>query len=108
MSYVQRKNGAIVGAYGLPQPGFAEELLADDNAELVVFLNPPRDPRLITDDAERSAAKQDAAILALINSTPSQCVTFARNNFPSLTLAEQNRIGMLINILAVAVRPAVR
>ncbi len=38
--YVQRINGAIAGAFNWPQPGYAEEWLADDNSELVAFLAP--------------------------------------------------------------------
>lgn len=41
MSFVQRKDGAIVGCYGLAQPGFAEEVIADDNPEVIAFLTPP-------------------------------------------------------------------
>jgi hypothetical protein len=41
MSYVERMNGKIVGLYANPQPGLAEEFLADDDAELVAYLNPP-------------------------------------------------------------------
>lgn len=64
--------------------------------------------RLATDAADLAAAKIDNAIMALVNSTPAQLRTFAQNNFPSLTLAEQNRLGVILNILAVAVRPQVR
>jgi hypothetical protein len=38
--YVERQNGAIVGAYRVPQPGYAEEEIADDDPEVVAFLNP--------------------------------------------------------------------
>jgi hypothetical protein len=69
---------------------------------------PEPDPRLVLDAEECAAAKVDAAILALVNATPAQLVNYARNNFPSLTLAEQNKMGTILNILAVAVRPAIR
>jgi hypothetical protein len=64
--------------------------------------------RLATDEAERQQAQIDATILGLVNSTPAQLMNYARNNFPTFTLAEQNRIGMMLNIIAVAVRPQVR
>ena len=64
--------------------------------------------RFSDDASELATAKVDSAILQLVNSTPAQLVTFARNNFPTLTLAEQNRIGVILNILAVAVRPHMR
>jgi len=42
--YVQRENGTITGVYRNLQKGFAEEELADDNAEVLAFLNPPAPP----------------------------------------------------------------
>lgn len=46
MPYVERADGAITGAYAMLQSGYAEEFVADDNAELVAFLNrePPAQP----------------------------------------------------------------
>ncbi|MBY3027594.1 hypothetical protein HF265_00465 [Rhizobium leguminosarum] len=41
MPYVHRVNGTIVEAFAVLQTGYAEELLSDDNAELIDFLNPP-------------------------------------------------------------------
>jgi hypothetical protein len=109
----RRVDRSIYGCWTSKQPDDADhpgqEEIADNHPDLLAYLTPKtRDPRLIADDIERDVAKQDAAILVLVNSTPAQCIAFARNNFPSLTLAEQNRLGMLINILAVAVRPVVR
>ncbi len=42
MPYVQRTNGTVTGLYANPQKGYAEEFLADDNAEVIAFLNPAR------------------------------------------------------------------
>src|SRR3954468_22732391 len=104
MPFVQRDaQGKVQGCFARLQPLIAEEFLADNDPAVGAFLNPPPDPRLVLDEQERIAAKVDATILSLVNSTPSQLMTFARNNFPTLTLAEQNRIGMILNILAVAV-----
>nr|WP_063805899.1 hypothetical protein [Rhizobium altiplani] len=44
MAYVQRESGTVVSVYRNPQEGFAEEALADDNAEVAAFLNPPPPP----------------------------------------------------------------
>lgn len=41
MTYVLREQGRIVVAFGLLQPGYAEESLAEDDPELLAFLNPP-------------------------------------------------------------------
>ena len=47
MPYVQRDDeGNITGCFANPQPGFAEEYLPDDDAEVVDFL----------EGAERAAA----------------------------------------------------
>lgn len=39
--FVQRANGVIVGVYANRQDGYAEEELADDDAEILAFLDPP-------------------------------------------------------------------
>lgn len=41
MSYVLRDKGAITTVFGLLQPGFAEERVADDDPELLAFFNRP-------------------------------------------------------------------
>lgn len=40
MPYVARREGAVVGLYANRQPGYAEEWLADDDAEVLAFRNP--------------------------------------------------------------------
>lgn len=87
---------------GQPTQAEIDAVLGTDAAALALK------QRLADDAAELAAAKVDNAIQQLVNSTPAQLMTFARNNFPTLTLAEQNRLGMILNILAVAVRPHVR
>lgn len=64
--------------------------------------------RVSADENERLAAKGDAKIMALVNATPAQLVNYARNNFPSLSLAEQNEMAAILYALAVAVRPEIR
>jgi hypothetical protein len=44
MPFVERVNGVVNGVYQNLQPGYAEEFLADDDAEVVAFLNPPPPP----------------------------------------------------------------
>jgi hypothetical protein len=41
MPYIERREGVIFGVYANLQPGYAEEFLADDDAEVVAYLNPP-------------------------------------------------------------------
>jgi hypothetical protein len=64
--------------------------------------------RMQLDQDERAAAKIDNAVMVLVNSKPAELQTFAQNNFPSLTVAERNRMAIILSILAVAVRPVVR
>lgn len=45
MPYVQRDgNNAVCGVYANLQPGYAEEWLEDDDAEVLAYLNPPAPP----------------------------------------------------------------
>jgi hypothetical protein len=108
MPFVQRRLGIVCGCYAALQPSIAEEFLPDNAPEILAFLNPTPDPRTVLDEQERAAAKVDNALMALVNSTPAQLQTFAQNNFPSLTVTERNRMAVILNILAVAVRPHVR
>jgi hypothetical protein len=41
MPYVERRDGKVIGLYANKQSGYAEEFLADNDAEIVAFLNPP-------------------------------------------------------------------
>ena len=86
-------DGAVFTEIPAPVPT-AEELAATARRQL--------------DDQERQQAMLDSAVLALVNATPAQLVVYARNNFPSLTLAEQNKMGLILHILAIAVRGMVR
>lgn len=40
MPYVQRNAGKVCGIYANAQPGYAEEFLPDDSAEVLEYLNP--------------------------------------------------------------------
>lgn len=45
MPFVERnQTGDIVGLYARPQPGRAEEFLADDHADVTAFQNTPAPP----------------------------------------------------------------
>ena len=70
--------------------------------------DPVPDPRVVTDEEEREAAKVDSAVLALINQTRAEWTTWAQTNFPTLTTAERTRMGTICWLLAVAIRRQVR
>lgn len=108
MPYVQRRDGVVCGCYAVLQPSIAEEEIASDHPDVVAFLNPPPDPRRVLDQEELLQAEGDAKIMALVNATPAQLVSYARNNFPSLALAEQNEMAAILYALAVAVRTQIR
>lgn len=59
--YVERRDGAIVGAFRNPQPGVAEELLPDTDPELAAFLNP------VETDAQRVERLASAAVLDVLS-----------------------------------------
>jgi len=55
--FVERRNGAVCGVYANLQPGFAEEELPEDHADVVEFrvrVNTP-DPQTQIDTLERKA-----------------------------------------------------
>lgn len=64
--------------------------------------------RKSTDAAEAQASRVDAAVTSLLDMTAAQRVAWARTNFPSLTQPEQNKLGMLLTMVAIALRPLVR
>jgi hypothetical protein len=69
--FIQRDaQGKIQGCFAKLQPGIAEEFLADDAPEILLFFNPPPDPRKVLDAQELTAAKADATLMSLINMTP--------------------------------------
>lgn len=70
MPYVQRDaDGKIIGIYGAFQESYAEEELPDDDAEVVAFLAPKPQPRLVLKrvivDRLYAAGKLEAARAAL-------------------------------------------
>jgi hypothetical protein len=41
MPYVERRDGKVIALYACLQPGYAEEFLEDNHADVVAFHNPP-------------------------------------------------------------------
>lgn len=64
--------------------------------------------RKSTDAAEAQASRVDAAVTGLLDMTAAQRIAWARTNFPSLTQPEQNKLGMVLTMVALALRPQVR
>lgn len=65
MPFIQRENNVIVGVYANFQEGYAEEEVADDNAELEAFRNRPMPVALIS----RRQFFQQAAVSGIITET---------------------------------------
>lgn len=109
MRYVQRDGQAkIIADFANAQPGYAEEQIDEAAAEFIAYRNPPADPRLVTDEAERLACKVDVQVLPLVNQTKAEWITWAGANFPSLTAAERTRLGILFWVVSVGVRKFIR
>ena len=66
------------------------------------------DQRCLLDEQERQACKTDPTILSLIDQTRTEWVAWANTNFPSLTTAEQNKLGVLFWVVSIGVRKIVR
>lgn len=68
--FVERNAGAVVGVYANLQPGFAEEELAADHADVVAFLHQPEPVPAITKAQAvlylKSIDKTEADVLAAI------------------------------------------
>lgn len=74
MPYVERRNGAVVGVYANPQPGYAEEFLAAGHPDLAAFASsvPQEVSRFQAKEALRQAGlldQADAAVAASNNAT---------------------------------------
>lgn len=67
MPYVQRDRGAITGIFARPQPGFAEEFLAPDDADVVAFRN--RTPSAPTADQVESRILDNPLLAAIVRRT---------------------------------------
>ena len=104
----RRPDLTIYGLWTVRQWDGQEEL-ADDHPDIIAFLTPPPpDPRLIEDESERAACKGDGTILALINQTRAEWLTWAGASFPTLTAPERARMGTICWMLAVAIRRLMR
>ena len=69
MRYVERGlDGKVKGSFAGAQPGYAEELLADNHPDLVEYLNPTPTPAQVKDKANAPIlAQMAAANLAIIS-----------------------------------------
>jgi hypothetical protein len=63
MPYVQRSNGVITGIFANMQIGIAEEFLADNNAEILAFLNPIVDTSALDTANLNAALTQDGSVV---------------------------------------------
>lgn len=63
MPYVQRIASKIVGLYASLQPAIAEEFLADNNAEVIAYLNPTVDTSSLDTAALNYALTQNGSVV---------------------------------------------
>lgn len=84
MYYVERRDGAIVGAFRNPQQGIAEELLPDTDPELVAFFAGPS-------EAERLEAERASALMGLLTRADATGIA-VRATVAALTFLVNNRL----------------
>ena len=67
MPYVQRDPNtlAVKGVYARLQPGYAEEFLAADDAEVLAFQNPPAPAPVLPENTPTTAADLEMALKSL-------------------------------------------
>lgn len=70
--------------------------------------NTPAALRVADDEEERETCKADGTMLTLINQTRAEWGEWAQTNFPTLTVAERTRMGVICWLLAVAIRRLMR
>ena len=109
----RRLDGSIYGSWTCKQledeyhPNVEE--VSDDHPDLVKFLAPKLpDPRIVLDNIELKECKDDGPILTLINQTRSEWLAWAQSNFPTLTKAEQTRVGIICWLLSISIRKYLR
>ena len=88
---------------GIPTQANQDQWSAEFDAWMAI-----QSARVVTDETEQNVCKIDATILALINQTRAEWATWAGANFPTLTVAERNRMGVICWMLAVAIRRVMR
>lgn len=65
MPYIERgQDGKIKGVYARLQPGYAEEEIAEDDAAVVAFRNPPKLPAFVGRDLLAQLTPTDYAAVA--------------------------------------------
>lgn len=106
MPYVERQSGIVTGVFARLQSGYAEEFLADDDPEVVAYLNPPAPPPELAPYQFRAMlalSGKQAALDAYIAALPDPqktiaqakldySLTFRRDN--DLVLAAQQALGL--------------
>lgn len=72
MPYVERDNAAIVGLFAQPQPGYAEEWLEDNDAEVFDFQSNLAPLTRISKNAiwERATELESVAMRQMLNTQP--------------------------------------
>ena len=98
MPYIERDaKGRIVGLYVKPQPGRAEEWLADDDAEVQAF--PAPTPEEAAEESRREGFRGDEARRALLErlqtATPGQIDGWVDSNVTNLASAKVVLAGIL-------------
>ena len=87
--FVQRVNGVITGAFAKPQPGYAEEEIADDDPELLAYQSPPAKRTLLAIVADLNAltgAQKNAVWTDITSGSPPKWSTDAGPNAAAIAV----------------------
>ena len=109
MIYVSRDDqGAINGTFANLQPGYAEELLADDHPDLIAYRQAKADAIAARESVEardaeqRATVKADAFVAQFVAMTPAEVETYINNNTANLAAVRALlvRMGKMLLLLA--------
>lgn len=84
MPFVERRNGRVIGIFENAQPGYAEEFLSDDHADLQPSADElaeiaAKEAQAAADAQAIAAARADAVVQQLVSHTPAEIVAYVRN-----------------------------
>ena len=106
MPYVQRDdNQKVVGLFAKSQTGYAEEFLADDDKEVLEYLNPTPTAEEVAERERQEAIKGDSGLQDMLakfrSMSPTDFASYIENNVTNLASAKVVlvRMGLMLMLL---------
>ena len=107
MPFVERRNGRVIGRFENAQPGYAEEFLSDDHADLQPSADElaeiaAKEAQAAADEESRATAKADNVIQYIVTHTPAECAAYVNANVNNLDDAKAflGKVAMALSVLA--------